>query len=209
MPLSAASAHRSNLALRWMPAHTSTAAIGVAKDSNGHCITLVDWRANSLADALAKHAALQHRVPAKVTKTIDAAAETLEFYAARLGAVTSAANHYKVATVLPDGVMTYTTKRDSTAVKPQQRQNATRKRKLHHSEATCTGTQDANTRLCIPLEVPCASRPNTTNTRKRRLRFRQHWLANKKHLKPAELGSAQRRLAELREGRCQTGSLQL
>ena len=42
--------------LSWMPAHGTVASIGVARRSDGLPITAVDWRANRLADAIAKTA---------------------------------------------------------------------------------------------------------------------------------------------------------
>eukprot|EP00973_Karenia_brevis_P077989 10833860-Karenia_brevis.AAC.1 len=69
-----------------MPAHTSVTAIGTVRDSVGRPIDAVDWRANRLADVLAKFAANAGRVPTHVIEFLDTAAEALEFYAAQLGA---------------------------------------------------------------------------------------------------------------------------
>ena len=41
----------------WMPAHTAAGAIGSACDSKGRRVTALMWRANRLADGLAKQAA--------------------------------------------------------------------------------------------------------------------------------------------------------
>ena len=43
--------------LVWMPAHQTSAAIGVQTLSNGDKLSATDWRANRLVDALAKQAA--------------------------------------------------------------------------------------------------------------------------------------------------------
>ena len=40
--------------LVWMPAHCTLGAVGEAKLSNGCRLSTIDWRANRLADALAK-----------------------------------------------------------------------------------------------------------------------------------------------------------
>ena len=45
--------------LVWMPAHQASTAIGVRRKSNQTLLTSLDWRANRLADALAKLAAQQ------------------------------------------------------------------------------------------------------------------------------------------------------
>ena len=45
--------------LVWMPAHTSTGAVREAKLSNGTRLSMLDWRANRLVDALAKISALE------------------------------------------------------------------------------------------------------------------------------------------------------
>ena len=55
-----------------MPAHTSMHSIGVALRSDGIAVTAVDWRANRLADALAKAAV--ERVPASALHMVDDAA---------------------------------------------------------------------------------------------------------------------------------------
>ena len=43
--------------LRWMPAQQSVGATGVATKSDGKPITSLEWRANGLVDAIAKHEA--------------------------------------------------------------------------------------------------------------------------------------------------------
>ena len=46
----------SGRALIWMPAHGPVSSIGHALKSDGQEVTAIDWRANRLADALAKSA---------------------------------------------------------------------------------------------------------------------------------------------------------
>ena len=62
--------------IKWMPAHSSTSAIGTAVSSDGTPITAVNWRANRLVDKLAKLAADELRVPKEILDYIDTAAET-------------------------------------------------------------------------------------------------------------------------------------
>ncbi len=57
--------------LRWMPAHGSAASIGRALKSDGRPVTALEWRANRLVDALAKHAAGFDRVPSKTLEAIN------------------------------------------------------------------------------------------------------------------------------------------
>ena len=52
--------------LVWMPAHTSTASVGEVKLSNGTRLSMVDWRAKRLVDALAKTSALEARCPSSM-----------------------------------------------------------------------------------------------------------------------------------------------
>eukprot|EP00973_Karenia_brevis_P019612 2690369-Karenia_brevis.AAC.1 len=81
--------------LTWMPAHGATHTTGCALKSDGCAVTGTDWRANRLADALAKTAAGIDRVPHKLLKQVDVAAKAAEFAAARLGVVTHKCNNHK------------------------------------------------------------------------------------------------------------------
>ena len=110
----------------WMPAHGAVHTIGSALKSNEEPITALDWRANRLADALAKAAANGQRVQPSATKFVERAANLLEFAAARAGMVTHSANNYKEQHVNPDGTVRTTTRRDSCA----QETSTSRKRKL-------------------------------------------------------------------------------
>ncbi len=194
--------------IRWMPAHCSMVAIGVAKASDGAPISPVDWRANRLVDKLAKLAASRYRVPAAVTRLLSTAAEAAEYYAARLGAVTYAANNYLVSTVLPDGTTTNSIRRDSTAVSPVRHAEKGQKRKHQQTSGDdgCT-THDTKGSNTIPL-LPHVAALSAKNAKKQRLqdhesicelRFQQNWRASKPAMRPTAQGSAQQRLRELRE----------
>ena len=53
--------------LVWLPAHTTTNAVGEAKLSNGRRLSMIGWRANRLVDALAKLSALEaQNLPAAI-----------------------------------------------------------------------------------------------------------------------------------------------
>ena len=85
--------------MRWMPSHTSAARMKSAPplDSRGEPITWVMWRANRLADALAKSAADQRRLPAAALAFLRDAKDLHLHQAAVLGMVTYAANHHREA----------------------------------------------------------------------------------------------------------------
>ena len=76
-----------NTALVWVPAHTSPRSIGKAKRSDGARLTHIDWRANRLADGLAKQAAADTQPPLAVVRHA----------AMLLACVTHAANNFTVS----------------------------------------------------------------------------------------------------------------
>ena len=78
--------------LIWMPAHTTVAAVGSRRRSDGRTLSPVDHRANALADTLAKMAAELTRVPRFVMDEIANAEEAFEHAMALLGVVTRVAN---------------------------------------------------------------------------------------------------------------------
>eukprot|EP00973_Karenia_brevis_P009128 1236807-Karenia_brevis.AAC.1 len=86
-----------------MPAHGSAHTIGRSLKSNGVPISAKDWRANRLADGLAKLAAGRHRVRKDTMLLAAHAAAAVEHSAAKLGVVTHMANHHEVSFVHPDG----------------------------------------------------------------------------------------------------------
>jgi hypothetical protein len=99
--------------LVWMPAHNSPAAIGEVKMSNGARLTHVDWRANRLADGLAKLAAADGAPPTALLRLLRSAQAAVEHFARLLGRVTYAANHHVVQEIGADGNLVSHTIRDS------------------------------------------------------------------------------------------------
>jgi len=98
----------------WMGSHSSKAAIGRAQKSNGEVVSATDWRANRLADGLAKMAAGRFRVPEELRRLLRTADRLVEYSAAALGMQTHAANNYQHTAWRDDGTA-YTTKlRDAT-----------------------------------------------------------------------------------------------
>ena len=63
--------------LVWMPAHTSCDAIGCRRKSDGRRVTVAEWRANQLADKLAKLGAPQTPASLRIDKTIRLAQSAL------------------------------------------------------------------------------------------------------------------------------------
>jgi hypothetical protein len=110
--------HRTGMFI-WMPAHRSAGAVGSLLRSDGQPITMVDWRANRLADILAKAAALKYRMPLRALKLLRDAAAAMEYAGALLGTVTYAANHYCDEVRHPDGTVSKCRRRDAmTARRP-------------------------------------------------------------------------------------------
>ena len=99
--------------LVWVPAHTSPSSIGEVKRSDGARLTHVDWRANRLADGLAKLAARHSRLPPAVLKLLASALEAVKYSAKLLGRVTFASNNHLVHELGEDGSYTTRTLRDS------------------------------------------------------------------------------------------------
>ena len=115
--------------LVWMPAHTSVDMCGSRQRSDLRNITPVDWRANQLADILAKAAAPEDAARKIAKRVIDTAQEALVHSAVRLGAVTYAANNSPEVLQLTGGTTSTVMRRDSTSL-PQRSNSAKTERKL-------------------------------------------------------------------------------
>ncbi len=76
------------------------------------------WRANRIVDCLAKMAAGHDRIPRWVMQQVADAAKLVQYSAAKLGAVTHAANNLSVTVVVDGGATVTRTVRDSTAERP-------------------------------------------------------------------------------------------
>jgi hypothetical protein len=99
--------------LLWMPAHLTRTAAGAMRKSDGSPVSMVDWRANRLADAVAKSAAGAPTSTMHAVRCLKSAGDVLRHEAAVLGAVTCAANTLRVRTVTASGNCTTVVKRDS------------------------------------------------------------------------------------------------
>ena len=100
--------------LLWMPSHTSCAAAVGKLMSNGMPITRTGWRANRLADAVAKCVAQVDGAAAAVAALLKEADAVVRHEAAVLGAVTHAANNHMVTVINQKGVAVTSVRRDAT-----------------------------------------------------------------------------------------------
>jgi hypothetical protein len=103
---------RMNL-LVWQPAHQKPQAVGQRHGSDGKKITMIDWRANRLVDALGKQAAEQVRATKVARDLVRSGREAVRHAACSLGQITFAANNHVVERLGEDGKMHTVTIRDS------------------------------------------------------------------------------------------------
>jgi len=99
--------------LVWMPAHLNAAMIGERKLSNGQRLSTIDWRANRLADALAKLAAKERQLPKASLRLIVSGTAAVKHAAMLLGRVTHAANNHLVTSIGRDGELHTKVTRDA------------------------------------------------------------------------------------------------
>ena len=99
--------------LDWMPAHTSAANAASLKKASGKKVSIIDWRANNLADHLARQAAEANAPPKRTMQLVKHATDMVKCAAAKLGLVTWAANNHTTAVTQPDGTTKNVVKRDA------------------------------------------------------------------------------------------------
>ncbi len=99
--------------LVWVLAHTSPSSIGEAKRSDGARLTHIDWRANRLADGLAKQAAAMAQPPPAVLRLLASAFAAVRHAAKLLARVTHASNNHAVTVTAEDGTSVSKVVRDS------------------------------------------------------------------------------------------------
>ena len=97
----------------WMPAHTTAATFSTRCRSDGRRLTAIDWRANAMADALAKKAAQSTRVPVAVRRQFQQMIAAQRYGAAVAGAACRAADSYVTTSYAHDGSLVTTVYRDS------------------------------------------------------------------------------------------------
>ena len=110
-------------ALVWIPAHTSVDQCCLRQRSDLRHMTPIDWRANQLADILAKAAAPEDLGRRQARKFIETAQDALVHSAVTLGAVTCAANNSPEVVQLAGGATSTVMRRDSSSL-PQNAKGA-------------------------------------------------------------------------------------
>jgi len=144
---------RTNL-LVWQPAHQTVQAIGQRHGSDGKKITTIDWRANRLADALAKQAAEQVRATKEARDLVQSCREAVRHAACGLGQVTFAANNHKAERVGEDGKLHTVTFRDSQeAPKKLQQVSSSEKLAKRASKAVAAKTAKQAKKAVRPLDI--------------------------------------------------------
>jgi len=144
-----------------MPAHTTPAAIGEAKKSDGTRVLAVEWRANRLCDGLAKQSAALDQPPRVVTRLLASAYEAVRHSARRLGAVTFEANNHRVTVVDEDGNSSTKVLRDSQD-KPRQ-------------AAVANSSRAQNLKPALPAKVRKPVAPWTPDIEPRAPQSRRRW----------------------------------
>ena len=195
--------------LVWMPSHTTAATASSHRRSDGRPVSGTDWRANRLADALAKLAALSNRAPADLRRFLLTAKQLVEHSAAVLGVATHTANHFKESHWTAAGKLVQTTCRDSA---PPQLNKGTWGPRLSpprpsRAAAAATSEHDAAERLLAERRLhQLAARGRAAEQQKAaeaqaELRFKTAWLTDlhDKQRQPAAGPSGAERLAALRE----------
>ena len=155
-------------AVVWMPSHGASHTINVVKDSTGSPITPAMWRANRLADLLAKSAAEPWRLPQWITKQVSDMSRLVVHHAARLGVATTRANGSHVTVRDELGVESTRELRDSTAERPKWSLRP-RKRAAsikQTSQAASASAPSPMPGLCISRH--CATKQHNASRRKRR-----------------------------------------
>ncbi len=69
-------------ALGWMPAHQTLTMVGSVVPANGKVLTIVHWRANRLADAIAKAFARDHLAAKQVVSLVASSRKAVAHHAA-------------------------------------------------------------------------------------------------------------------------------
>jgi hypothetical protein len=105
--------------LRWIPAHLGESAIGRELEG-GRTFTATDWRANRLADALAKEASARDAISKSDAELLKSAEDAAKHACALLGVVTQAANNHRVEVANASGQTWIVAKRDTIDERPRQ-----------------------------------------------------------------------------------------
>ena len=135
--------------LRWMPSHATAANFSGLRKSDGSPVTFTEWRANRLADAVARRTAQRAAVDCGIVATVGDASEALVREAAILAACTRAANHCVGRVTRTDGTVATVTRRDSGGLVPPPAVVAARRAKRRDKAA-----RSAEPRTAAALAAP-------------------------------------------------------
>lgn len=207
-----------------MPSHGATHTMNAVETSKGERLSPVMWRANRLADFLAKSAAAKHRLPAWIARKVTHMGQLVVHHAARLGVATKRANGHRMTVRNEDGIEHVCVMRDSNAkrpdwkLRPRKRRQAGAQDELPGGQATSSPLLRLQPVRSIAVQPPCAlsckskrslpPQPSTTKRAKQRsivaLRQDVHdearlakWIAAY-DARPAHGSSAEERIAALR-----------
>ena len=100
-------------ALSWMPAHQTAAMIGNPVRGTGRILTVVHWRANRLADAVAKAFARDNLACDELVSLVASSRKSVAFHASLLATVTHCANNCPEPATRKDGTAYVKLSRDS------------------------------------------------------------------------------------------------
>ena len=153
----------------WMPSHGAVHTIDVVKDSTGCPITPAMWRANRLADLLAKSAAEPWRLPRWITRQVSDMSRLVVHHAARLGVATTRANGHRVTVHDEQGVERTRVLRDSTAERPKWSLRPRKRAMACHVNCTSQTAPASTASLVTDPSMPKCSetRQRTVGNRKR------------------------------------------
>ena len=192
--------------LVWIPAHTTLASVGEARASNGARFTTLDWRANRLADILAKIGAERYKSNDATETFLTQATDLVRQRACHLAEATYTANNFQQEFTKDDGTIGHHTIRDSVS-KPKVNKWIKKARLAKSANPKTTPTKAKRT-----IDMIAAWKPPPPPTKQARLaaatreanlkraRITNDILDDKaKHLTPTEPDSAQLRRQQLRQ----------
>ena len=163
--------------LVWMPAHTSTGAVGEAKLSNGTRLSMLDWRANRLVDALAKMSALEAQYLPEAVELLRSAEVAVTHAAKLLGRTTHAANSHSIVVENADGMQVTKITRDAMQIvhKPKRRLSPDKLASLPKcsKSAPSPPNADGDSVLPPPLKAPRVGVTSSSASSRARARERE------------------------------------
>ncbi len=169
--------------LTWMPAHQTLAMVGNLTLPSGKELSVVDWRANRLADAIAKAFARDNLIDRDTLEIVTSARAAVGYHVSLLAKVTHAANNCQVPSFRKDGTPYCKCARDSVDDPSAKRKSfmcskrgepATKTPKVvpsvsSVSQPECEPVQFSSSSLAAPPAPPARNVPEAVLTKRRRL----------------------------------------